>query len=92
MPALAGKSFSERLPDQVEIRNAEQFRQIVATQVKDRNEPTKLSLTVNDNNAGTVVLLPALRGIAAGGIAPDFKRSRVLYDPGRSAVDHPTGR
>ena len=60
MPALARKLFSERLPDQVEIRNAEQLRQIVASQVKDRNAPTKLSLAVDDNDARTVVLLPAL--------------------------------
>ncbi len=60
MPAPSRKVFSERLPDEVEIRNAKQLREIVASQVKDRNEPTKLSLAVNDNDVRTVTLLPAL--------------------------------
>ena len=60
MPTPSRKVFSERLPDQVEIRNAKQLREIVASQVKDRNEPTKLSLAVNDNDVRTVTLLPAL--------------------------------
>ena len=60
MSTPARKVFSERLPDKVESNNAEQLRQIVASQVKDSNEPTKLSLAVNDNDVRTVTLLPAL--------------------------------
>ncbi len=60
MPAPSRKVFSERLPDRAEIRNAKQLREIVASQVKDNNEPMKLSLVVNDNNVRTVTLLPAL--------------------------------
>ena len=60
MPAPSGKLFPERLPDRVEIRNAKRLREIVVSQVKDRNEPTKLSLAVNDNDVRTVTLPPAL--------------------------------
>ena len=60
MSTPARKVFSDRLPDKVESNNAEQLRQIVASQVKDSNEPTKLSLAVNDNEVRTVTLLPAL--------------------------------
>lgn len=41
-------------------QEAEQLRQIEASQVKGRNEPTKLSLAVNDNDTRTAVLHPAL--------------------------------
>ena len=60
MSAPSGKVFSERLPNRVEISNAKQLREIVASQVKDRNEPTKLSLAVNDNDERSVTLPPAL--------------------------------
>ncbi len=60
MSALARKEFSERLPDQLEVTNAKQLREIVASQVRDINEPTKLSLAVNNDDVQTVTLLPAL--------------------------------
>ncbi len=60
MPPPARKVFSERLPDQIESKNAEQLRKIVASLVKDGNEPTKLSLVVDDEDVRTITLLPAL--------------------------------
>ena len=60
MPQPARKVFSERLPDRIESKNAEQLRKIVASLVKDSNEPTKLSLVVNDKDVRTITLLPAL--------------------------------
>ena len=60
MPVPSRKVFSERLPNRVEIRNSQLLREIFASQVKDRNEPTKLSLAVNDNDVRSVTLPPAL--------------------------------
>ena len=60
MPQPGRKVFSERLPDRIESKNAEQLRKIVASLVKDSNEPTKLSLVVNDKDVRTITLLPAL--------------------------------
>ncbi|MCY4463317.1 MAG: helix-turn-helix domain-containing protein [Albidovulum sp.] len=60
MSARGRNEFSERLPDQLEVTNAKQLREIVASQVRDINEPTKLSLAVNNDDVQTVTLLPAL--------------------------------
>ena len=45
MNALRKEAFFDRLPDEVEIKNAEQLRTIVASQIKE-GEPTKLSLAL----------------------------------------------
>ena len=60
MPASAKKVFSDRLPNLTEINNAKQLREIVASQVGDSNEPTILSLAVNNDGVQSVTLLPAL--------------------------------
>ena len=60
MPAPSRKQLYERLPNQLESNNAEQLREIVASQVKDPSEPTELSLALNGNDVRTVTLLPAL--------------------------------
>ena len=53
------EAFSDRLPDEVEIRNAKQLRTIIASQIKE-SEPTKLSLALNDGEVENVTLMPAL--------------------------------
>ena len=60
MRAFPRELFSERLPDTVESKNAEQFRQIVASQVTDSNKPTKLSLALDSKDIRTVTLSPTL--------------------------------
>ena len=59
MNALRKEAFFDRLPDEVEIKNAEQLRTIVASQIKE-GEPTKLSLALEDGEVRTVTLAPAL--------------------------------
>ena len=59
MNALRKEAFFDRLPDEVEIKNAEQLRTIVASQIKE-GEPTKLSLALEGGEVRTVTLAPAL--------------------------------
>jgi excisionase family DNA binding protein len=47
------------LPDEVEIKNAEQLRTIVASQIRE-GEPTTLSLALESGEVQTVTLAPAL--------------------------------
>ncbi len=59
MSALKKEAFFDRLPDDVEIKNAEQLRTIVASQIKE-GEPTTLSLALESGETQTVTLAPAL--------------------------------
>ena len=59
MAALRQEAFLDRLPDAVEIKNAEQLRTIVASQIRE-GEPTTLSLAVEGGEIRTVTLAPAL--------------------------------
>ena len=59
MSALKKEAFFDRLPDEVEIKNAEQLRTIVASQIKE-GEPTTLSLALESGEIQTVTLAPAL--------------------------------
>lgn len=59
MNALRKEAFFDRLPDEVETRNAEQLRTIVASQIKE-GEPTTLSLALESGEVQTVTLAPAL--------------------------------
>ncbi|WP_306114938.1 MULTISPECIES: helix-turn-helix domain-containing protein [unclassified Roseovarius] len=59
MSALKNEAFFDRLPDEVEIKNAEQLRTIVASQIKE-GEPTTLSLALESGEMQTVTLAPAL--------------------------------
>lgn len=59
MTALRTEAFVDRLPDEVEIRNAEQLRTIVASQMKG-GEPTTLSLASEGGEVQNVTLAPAL--------------------------------
>ncbi|MEO3416102.1 helix-turn-helix domain-containing protein [Roseovarius sp. CAU 1744] len=59
MSALKNEAFVDRLPDEVEIKNAEQLRTIVASQIKE-GEPTTLSLALDSGEMQTVTLAPAL--------------------------------
>lgn len=53
------RAFFDRLPNKVEIQNAEQLRRIVASRIKD-DEPTSLALAVEDGPAQKVMFVPAL--------------------------------
>ena len=59
MANLKRKSFFDRLPDDVDIRNAEQLRKIVASQIKE-GESMPLSLTFENGEVQDVTLTPAL--------------------------------
>lgn len=59
MTALKKGAFFDRLPDEVEIKNAEQLRTIVASQIKE-GEPTTLSLALEGGEVQNVTLAPAL--------------------------------
>jgi len=59
MNALRKEAFFDRLPDEVEIKNAERLRTIVASQIKE-GEPTTLSLALEGGEVRTVTLAPAL--------------------------------
>lgn len=58
MSAAKQETFFDRLPDAVEIKEAEQLRKIVASQMKE-GEPTTLSLAL-EGEVQTVTLAPAL--------------------------------
>lgn len=59
MTALRNEAFFDRLPDEVEIKNAEQLRTIVASQIKE-GKPTTLSLALEGGKVQNVTLAPAL--------------------------------
>ena len=60
MAMSASATFTDRLPDTVEIRSAAQLRQIVASQIRDESESTQLSLALEGGEVQTVTLSPAL--------------------------------
>ena len=53
------RAFFDRLPDKVEIENAEQLRKIVASQTKEDGSTT-LSVSMDDGVVQNLVLLPAV--------------------------------
>ena len=59
MTVLTKKAFFDRLPDEVEIKNAKQLRAIVASQINE-GEPTTLSLALEGGEDQNVTLAPAL--------------------------------
>jgi len=59
MDTLGKGTFSDRLPDEVEIGNAERLGTIVASQIKE-GEPTTLSLALEHGKVRAVPLVPAL--------------------------------
>ena len=59
MSALRRDAFFDRLPDEVEIKNAEQLRKIVASQINDGGG-AGLSLALDNGRVETVTLTPAL--------------------------------
>ena len=59
MSALRKESFVDRLPDEIEIRHAEQLRRIFASQIRE-GEPTELSLALKNGELATVTLTPPL--------------------------------
>ncbi|GGX67855.1 hypothetical protein GCM10007385_41330 [Tateyamaria omphalii] len=59
MSALRKEAFSDRLPDEVEIKNAEQLRTIVAAHMR-QGAPTTLSLAQEGGDVQNVTLSPAL--------------------------------
>lgn len=59
MNALRRDAFFDRLPDEIEIENAEQLRMIVASQTSD-GEGARLSLAQDNGKVETITLSPAL--------------------------------
>jgi excisionase family DNA binding protein len=59
MSALRKDAFAERLPDEVEIKNAEQLRTIIASQLKSE-EGAQISLAQPAGEVKTITLSPAL--------------------------------
>lgn len=59
MSAQVKESFVDRLPDEIEIRHAEQLRRIVASQIRESG-PTELSLKLEGGELTTVTLTPPL--------------------------------
>lgn len=57
-PALK-ETLSDRLPSQIEIRNAERLQEIVASQIGDDGS-TELSLATEDGRPEPITLAPAL--------------------------------
>ena len=53
------KAFFDRLPDEAEVKSAEQLRKIVASLIKD-GEPTNLALALEDGTVEKAMLAPAL--------------------------------
>lgn len=53
------EAFASRLPDQIEVKEAEQLRKIVASQLTE-NETATLSLAIDQGKIETVTLSPAL--------------------------------
>ncbi len=59
MTTLKNEAFFDRLPDEVEIRNAEQLRTLVTARM-NADGSTTLSLALEDGKTQTVTLMPAL--------------------------------
>ncbi|MCY3995654.1 MAG: helix-turn-helix domain-containing protein [Rhodobacter sp.] len=59
MTALKNEAFFDRLPDEVEIKNAEQLRTLVTAQM-NADGSTTLSLALEDGKTQTATLMPAL--------------------------------
>ncbi len=59
MSAVRKDAFAERLPDEVEIKNAEQLRTIIASQLKS-DEGARISLAQPTGGTETITLSPAL--------------------------------
>lgn len=59
MSAVRKDAFAERLPDEIEIKNAEQLRTIIASQLKS-DEGAKISLAQPTGGTETITLSPAL--------------------------------
>ena len=59
MSAEIKESFVDRLPDEIEIRHAEQLRRIVASQIRESG-PTELSLKLEGGELTTVTLTAPL--------------------------------
>lgn len=59
MSAMRKDGFAERLPNEVEIRNAEQVRTIIASQLKSE-DGARISLAQPDGETKTITLSPAL--------------------------------
>ena len=59
MNAFRRDAFNDRLPDEVEIKNAEQLRMIVASQTSD-GEGARLNLAQDNGKVETITLTPAL--------------------------------
>lgn len=59
MSALPQESFVDRLPDEIEIRHAEQLRRTFASQIRE-GEPTELSLMLEGGELTTVTLTPRM--------------------------------
>jgi excisionase family DNA binding protein len=61
MPATArAHVFDERMPSTAEIENANQLRQILASQLRNDDEPARLKLVVDTDKRMDIVLAPAL--------------------------------
>ena len=59
MFAVGKDAFFERMPNALEIENAEQIRTIIASQIKD-GKPPALSLVGDDGKMQTVTLTPVV--------------------------------
>ena len=59
MPAAKAHVFDDRLPSQAEIKNANQLRRILASQIKS-DQPAKFKLAVSKDSQAEIVLAPAL--------------------------------
>jgi excisionase family DNA binding protein len=59
MSAIRKDAFAERLPNEVEIKNAEQLRTIIASQLKS-GEGAQISLAQPTGEAETITLSPSL--------------------------------
>lgn len=59
MSAAHQPDFSDRMPNEIDSRAANQLRSIIAGLTRD-NEPTKLSLALEQGGSADVILTPAL--------------------------------
>ena len=59
MSALKHEAFADRLPNELEIKNAEQLRKIIASQMTE-GRPTELVLALKEGETQPLTLAPAL--------------------------------
>ena len=59
MSALAHDNFSDRMPTEIEVANADQLRKIMANLVTE-DKPTKLQLALEKGEMADVTLSPAI--------------------------------